>query len=179
KLLNVKSNLFFKNEVRTLSFSGTKLRDVVDRKEMLRSLPTLDDGSAGEKAMDVDLLIHKKADIFPDENTPNRLFNGVPFKNLPIMNIRVSPNNTIVNMTDYKGEVKLIRSCGVEESVRERHQNSSCTCQRVRTRKNGTVEQPPNGRFGNRFNHRQHTSFMEPTQATETKEIIRQTPHNF
>lgn len=59
-------------------------------------------------------LSRKQEDIFPDADTPNRLFNGIPFKNLPIMNIRVSPNNTIVSMTDYKGAVHLIRSCGVE-----------------------------------------------------------------
>ncbi|KAJ3637611.1 hypothetical protein MTP99_001055 [Tenebrio molitor] len=81
---------------------------------MLRSVPKLDDGSAGEKAYEVDNLITQKTDLFPDEDTPNRLFNGVPFKNLPIMNIRVSPNNTIISMSDDKGVIKLIRSCGVE-----------------------------------------------------------------
>lgn len=57
---------------------------------------------------------YRKGDLFPDENTPNRLFNGVPFKDLPIMNIRVSPNNTIIGLTNSKGDMQLIRSCGIE-----------------------------------------------------------------
>lgn len=57
---------------------------------------------------------YRREDLFPDENTPNRLFNNVPFKELPIFNIRTSPNNTILSLTDYKGTIKLTRSCGVE-----------------------------------------------------------------
>lgn len=52
--------------------------------------------------------------MFPDKDLPNRIFNGVPFKELPICNIRVSRNNTIVSFTDYKGKVALINSCGIE-----------------------------------------------------------------
>lgn len=57
---------------------------------------------------------NRKEELFPDENTPNRLFNGVPFKELPIFNIKTSPNNTILSLTDHKGFPKLLRSCGVE-----------------------------------------------------------------
>lgn len=47
--------------------------------------------------------------MFPDADTPNRLFNGVPFKDLHTFNIRVSPNNTIISLTDNKGnEVTFI-----------------------------------------------------------------------
>lgn len=53
-------------------------------------------------------------DIFPDENLPNKLFNGVPFRELPIFNIRVTSNNTILSLTDSKGTPKIIRSCGIE-----------------------------------------------------------------
>lgn len=53
-------------------------------------------------------------DIFPDENTPTALFNGVPFKDIPIVHIRVSKNNTILSLTNPKGEIQMIRSCGVE-----------------------------------------------------------------
>lgn len=47
-------------------------------------------------------------------NTPNRLFNGVAFKDLPVCNIRVSPNNTIISVCDAKGTPQIIRSCGIE-----------------------------------------------------------------
>nr|CAI5857558.1 unnamed protein product [Callosobruchus analis] len=96
-----------------LSVSAVKCRDVIDRKEMLRSLPSVDEGTAGEKAVDVDSLIVRK-NIFPTLDLPNRLFNGIPFKDLPIFNIRVSPNNTIISFTDAKGVPNLTRSCGVE-----------------------------------------------------------------
>lgn len=52
--------------------------------------------------------------MFPDENTPKRLFNGIPFQEIPIFNIKTSPNNTIISLTDHKGVPKIIRSCGVE-----------------------------------------------------------------
>lgn len=36
------------------------------------------------------------------------------FHSLPIVNIRTSPNNTIINVTDSNGVPRLIRSCGIE-----------------------------------------------------------------
>lgn len=52
--------------------------------------------------------------MFPDEDTPNKLFNGVPFKDIPVCNIKVSPNNTIISVCDAAGVPKIIRSCGIE-----------------------------------------------------------------
>jgi small subunit ribosomal protein S11 len=53
--------------------------------------------------------------VFPDGETPNRLFEGTPFKELPVINIKVSPNNTIMTITDAKsGMPQIIRSCGME-----------------------------------------------------------------
>lgn len=107
-----------------------------DRKEMIRSMPVKDDGTEGEKNISIDSLIqHKyvwkiytifnenlfffqlfcrKKNIFPDEDTPNTLFHGIPFKDLPIINVRSSKNNTIVGFTDSKGLSQMIRSCGME-----------------------------------------------------------------
>lgn len=42
---------------RHISTSSTKFRDVVDRKLMLKSMPKEDQGTAGEKAVDIDTLI--------------------------------------------------------------------------------------------------------------------------
>lgn len=52
--------------------------------------------------------------VFPDANTPNMLVNGEAFKDIPICNIRVSKNNTIITITDAPGVPKLLRSCGIE-----------------------------------------------------------------
>ncbi|TDG42631.1 hypothetical protein AWZ03_010959 [Drosophila navojoa] len=81
---------------------------------MLASLPAKDEGTAGEKSVDIDTLFNRRAKSFPDATTATMLFNGIPFNELPICNIRVSPNNTIISVTDYKGVPRLIRSCGIE-----------------------------------------------------------------
>ncbi|XP_023723633.1 28S ribosomal protein S11, mitochondrial isoform X2 [Cryptotermes secundus] len=52
--------------------------------------------------------------MYPDENTPTRLFNGIPFRDVPICNIKASKNNTVITVSDAKGDVKLLRSCGME-----------------------------------------------------------------
>lgn len=41
--------------------------------------------------------------MFIDERTPDLLFNGVRFADLPIVSIRVTKNNTIVSLADPKG----------------------------------------------------------------------------
>ena len=56
----------------------------------------------------------RKGNIFPDENTPNMLFQGVPFKDLPIVHIRVTKNNTVMSLTNSTGIIQMIRSCGIE-----------------------------------------------------------------
>ncbi|XP_045471494.1 28S ribosomal protein S11, mitochondrial [Harmonia axyridis] len=90
------------------------MRDVVDRKEMLRSLPKLDEGTAGEKSEEMDLLLRDKHSMFPTKDTTNQLFNGIRFRDLPIFNIKSSPNNTIITLTNSKGEAQMLRSCGIE-----------------------------------------------------------------
>ncbi|KAH8310428.1 hypothetical protein KR044_001328 [Drosophila immigrans] len=98
----------------SLMHTSACLRKVEDRKEMLASMPAKDEGTMGEKSVDIDTLIDRKAKFFPDASTATQLFNGIPFNELPVVNIRVSPNNTIISVTDYKGVPRLIRSCGIE-----------------------------------------------------------------
>nr|CAD7429762.1 unnamed protein product [Timema monikensis] len=84
---------------------------------MMASLPVKDEGTDGEKAVDIDSLIKSREDMFPDERTPTTLFDGIPFQEMPICNIRVSPNNTIFTLSDAKGSrctIKMLRSCGIE-----------------------------------------------------------------
>ncbi|RXG72933.1 hypothetical protein Avbf_03379 [Armadillidium vulgare] len=52
--------------------------------------------------------------LFPDEETPNQLYNGVKFSDLPIVHIKVSRNNTIMTVSDAKGASQLIRTCGMD-----------------------------------------------------------------
>uniref|UniRef100_A0AAG5CQL3 28S ribosomal protein S11, mitochondrial n=1 Tax=Anopheles atroparvus TaxID=41427 RepID=A0AAG5CQL3_ANOAO len=99
--------------VRNVHRSAT-LCKVEDRKAMLASLPTKDEGTIGERSIDIDSMIDRKGSIFPDANTPTTLFYGVPFNEVPICHIRVSPNNTIISITDAKGVPQFIRSCGIE-----------------------------------------------------------------
>ncbi|XP_059479155.1 small ribosomal subunit protein uS11m [Neocloeon triangulifer] len=85
-----------------------------DRKDMIRSMPKKDQGTEGEKGIDIDLHSTRFSDFFPDENTPSRLFNGIPFSQVPICDIKVSKNNTILTLSDHKGVAKMTRSCGME-----------------------------------------------------------------
>lgn len=52
--------------------------------------------------------------MFPLAETPRQLFNGIPFNEIPVCSIKVSPNNTIISISDSKGVPQMIRSCGVE-----------------------------------------------------------------
>ncbi|XP_068218495.1 uncharacterized protein mRpS11 [Palaemon carinicauda] len=96
-----------------LHTSPTKVK-AEDRKEMIASMPRKDEGTEGEKGVDVDSGIRGFGGMFPDENTPDLLFDGVRFAELPILHVKVSKNNTIMTLTDAKGELKLHRSSGIE-----------------------------------------------------------------
>ncbi|XP_049876428.1 28S ribosomal protein S11, mitochondrial [Pectinophora gossypiella] len=79
-----------------------------------KRIPLDDEGVQGEKVVDLDNVLKLKQNIFPTADSDNLLFDGTPYKNLPICNIRVSHNNTIFTLTDYTGVVKIIKSCGIE-----------------------------------------------------------------
>lgn len=46
----------------------------------------------------------RKEDMFPDMNTPNMLFGGVKFLDVPICHIKSSRNNTILQVTKPNGK---------------------------------------------------------------------------
>ncbi|XP_070164923.1 small ribosomal subunit protein uS11 [Polyergus mexicanus] len=60
------------------------------------------------------LNVNQQEHLFPDADTPNRLFNGVPFKELHIINIKSTPNNTILNFTDANGKAIMLHTAGIE-----------------------------------------------------------------
>uniref|UniRef100_T1P8R8 Ribosomal protein S11 n=1 Tax=Musca domestica TaxID=7370 RepID=T1P8R8_MUSDO len=94
--------------------SSAVLMKAEDRKQMLASMPGRDEGTTGEKSIDIDTLFGKKEKFFPDASTSTQLFNGLPFNEIPVANIRVSSNNTIIVFTDSKGVPRLTHSCGCE-----------------------------------------------------------------
>ncbi|XP_068626385.1 small ribosomal subunit protein uS11 [Battus philenor] len=98
------------NSVRSIYTTGVQATEKFNRK----SIPADDEGVQGEKIVDLDAGIKTKQNLFPTLESDNLLFNGVPYKDLPICNIRVTHNNTIFTLTDSVGLVKLIRSCGIE-----------------------------------------------------------------
>ncbi|KAL4122509.1 hypothetical protein QTP88_014828 [Uroleucon formosanum] len=85
-----------------------------DRRSFLASVPRKDEGTEGEKFVFIDSAITKKEEMFPDINTPNMLFGGVKFSDVPICHIKSSRNNTILHVTKANGERIMIRSCGME-----------------------------------------------------------------
>lgn len=84
-----------------------------EREWSYRSLPKLDEGTAGELTQDIDAKINRQT-LFPDENSYSRLFEGVPFNQLPVVEIKVTKNNTIMTLCNAMGVPQIIRSCGIE-----------------------------------------------------------------
>ncbi|XP_076330429.1 mitochondrial ribosomal protein S11 [Tachypleus tridentatus] len=84
-----------------------------DRKAMMASLPRKDEGVQGEKSVDIDSSKLMKF-AFPEENTNDMVVEGTRFAELPICHIHVSPNNTILTISDWKGRPLINRSCGME-----------------------------------------------------------------
>ncbi|XP_050542549.1 28S ribosomal protein S11, mitochondrial isoform X2 [Daktulosphaira vitifoliae] len=93
------------------SFPSFKNRD---RRSFLASVPSIDEGTDGEKFISIDSIITKKEDMYPDDKTPDMLVGGIKFSELPICHIKSSKNNTILHLTKSNGERIMIRSCGME-----------------------------------------------------------------
>jgi len=95
-------------------YTSSKLNKEHDRKDMIRSAPSRDDGALGETTKDIDASVREFAGMFPDEKTPDLLFDGERFADLPIIHVSVSKNNTLMSITNAQGEMKMHRSCGTE-----------------------------------------------------------------
>ncbi|XP_029850757.3 28S ribosomal protein S11, mitochondrial [Ixodes scapularis] len=89
------------------------LNKAEDRRSMMASLPKKDEGTQGDKSADIDAS-HLTRSMFPDEDTPNLLFDGVRFQDLPICHIKCSLNNTILALTDRTGKPVAMKSGGTE-----------------------------------------------------------------
>jgi len=85
-----------------------------DRAALIKSMPIKDQGTQGERGFDVDLINLSRDDMFPDAETPDKLYDGVRFADIPVCHIKTSKNNTLVHITDSLGEHICYRSCGME-----------------------------------------------------------------
>jgi len=83
---------------------------------MLKTMPRKDDGVQVESNVSVEMSSTKNRSFsFTDLDTLDRLFNGVPFKDIPIVHIKVSKNNTLITCAP-EGSMNTIlkNSCGTE-----------------------------------------------------------------
>lgn len=60
------------------------------------------------------ILLFSKENVYPDADTPNNLYDGVKFSDLPLCYIRTSKNNTIINFRDASDGHIAYRSCGMD-----------------------------------------------------------------
>lgn len=104
-----KSAVVREQQTRWLRSSCCLLKDSVPK-----ILQKPDDGAIGEKSHDIDHASRLKSALFPDENTPSLLFDGVPFDKLSVIYVKVSKNNTLIQLMDEKGRTLLYRTCGLE-----------------------------------------------------------------
>jgi len=106
------SSKFVKN-VRWLQTSCCFRKD--DRGVIYSTVRPDDEGVDGEKSVDLDSAVRSYASMFPDENTPSQLYDGVRYDELPICLIQVTPNNTKLHIHDFKGvPTYVFRTAGVE-----------------------------------------------------------------
>lgn len=104
-----KSAVVVQQQTRWLRTSCCLMRDTRVRVEVKR-----DEGIPGVKSLDTDRSLKMNSALFPDENTPDMLVDGVKFSDLSVINIKVTKNNTILNVTDSKGKPLFSNSCGNE-----------------------------------------------------------------
>jgi len=85
-----------------------------DKRMFLKSMPKKEEGAIGEKLADLDKFGYGSICEFPDVDTPNRLFNGVKFSDIPILFIKCTKNNTIAILSDHLLNKIDRRSCNTE-----------------------------------------------------------------
>jgi len=111
-LLN--KNVLIIRETKKSLKTTTNLMKGDDRRTMIKSLPKRDEGSVGEKSQEIDFGGYQNVCEFPDTNTPDRVFDNMAFKELPILHIKSTKNNTIFSLCKPSGQFILTRTCGME-----------------------------------------------------------------
>jgi len=83
----------------------------MDAREKRLGHITLPDSVEGERTIFVDM---PESYELPDENLMNKLINNVPFKNIPVITMKCTRNNTKIALVDGNGKLITYKSCGSE-----------------------------------------------------------------
>lgn len=84
------------------------------RKQGAGSFETKEAPLEGENASLHDVRKSREEDVFPDLHLPTRLFNGTMFRDIPILHVKATKNNTLMTVSDSNGLPYLLRSCGYD-----------------------------------------------------------------
>ncbi|KAH9416830.1 mitochondrial ribosomal protein S11 isoform X1 [Dermatophagoides pteronyssinus] len=104
---------FFQTQLRSIHTSRS-LWKAEDKRLMLKSMPKKDEGSHGERSVEVEATGFNRICEFPTVDTSERLFDNIPYKLLPIIQIKSSKNNTLFQLTTHDGQPITGRACGSE-----------------------------------------------------------------
>lgn len=104
KFTNVRDVHITSNTMREFRAGNQKVRATETGKHVILE---------GERTTDVSRTSELNS-LFPDASTPYKLFDGVRYDHLHIINVKSTPNNTIMSLTDYKGKGKMLHSAGIE-----------------------------------------------------------------
>ncbi|XP_046823147.1 30S ribosomal protein S11 [Vespa crabro] len=108
----INSKYSFVKNLRNLhitSFNTKEIRNANDKIRVGSNKYNLVEGEVEGSVHNLD-----QTKLFPEEDTPNWIFKGIPYKELPIVNIKATHNNTILSLTDYQGKVLAVHSAGRE-----------------------------------------------------------------
>ncbi|XP_031774628.1 uncharacterized protein LOC100871902 isoform X2 [Apis florea] len=103
KFINVRDIHLTSNIMKEFRSGSNKIRADIKAKKVLME---------GEKT--IDLIDISKSKLFPDASTPYQFFDGIQYDQLHVINIKSSPNNTIMSLTDFKGLGMMLHSAGFE-----------------------------------------------------------------
>ncbi|KAI8792906.1 28S ribosomal protein S11, mitochondrial-like [Biomphalaria glabrata] len=79
-----------------------KVRQVVSEKDVASK----EDGAPFESGLSLGTT------SFPTSETPNQIFNGIRFSDIPIVHVKATYNNTILSATEANGRVVSLESAG-------------------------------------------------------------------
>ncbi|XP_076253939.1 small ribosomal subunit protein uS11-like [Rhynchophorus ferrugineus] len=79
----------------------------INRKDMMKSLPK-------ENEAILTAYPINNTEMYPKSSIEEYKINGMLYKTIPIINIKISKNNTILNFSDMNGVPKIIHSSGIE-----------------------------------------------------------------
>ncbi|XP_076653330.1 mitochondrial ribosomal protein S11 [Halictus rubicundus] len=97
---------------RCMHLTSVDLKEIrlVNMKVRVKDTSKLD-SLEGERSVSIDFSGNT---MFPDATTPEKVYDGLLYKHLPIINVKATPNNTIMTITDHTGLVLGTHSAGIE-----------------------------------------------------------------